>query len=183
MIWSANSKFFTKGVRPSIVGAVDGRMSFRVGQSVLIETWTYETVESVETTLLALSRRGQSRGADRETSLLIMSGWIAIRSLFSVGQPVCKAGSSTLPATTCGAKANQSQRVRASRRRQATANPTWTVNSPTIAGAEAELALGNRAATIFFRSRSAIRKRDLVCRQACAIRRSRRGPASRRVGW
>ena len=45
-------KFFTKGVRPSIVVRLtDDNGVQGWGQSVPIETWTYETVESVETTL------------------------------------------------------------------------------------------------------------------------------------
>ena len=45
-------KFFKNGVRPTVVVRVtddNGLQGF--GQSVPVETWTYETVESVETTL------------------------------------------------------------------------------------------------------------------------------------
>ena len=45
-------KFFAGGARPSVVVRLtddEGREGW--GQSVPVETWTYETVESVETTL------------------------------------------------------------------------------------------------------------------------------------
>jgi L-alanine-DL-glutamate epimerase-like enolase superfamily enzyme len=45
-------KFFKAGVRPSVVVRLTDDSGVQGwGQSVPIETWTYETVESVETTL------------------------------------------------------------------------------------------------------------------------------------
>jgi L-alanine-DL-glutamate epimerase-like enolase superfamily enzyme len=66
-------KFFKAPVRPSIVVRLTDENGVQGwGQSVPIETWTYETVESVETTLRHLSRachpgRGavRSRGRSR----------------------------------------------------------------------------------------------------------------------
>ena len=50
-------KFFKAGMRPSIVVRLtDDNGVQGWGQSVPIETWTYETVESVETTLGRFTR-------------------------------------------------------------------------------------------------------------------------------
>ena len=85
-------KFFTKGVRPSIVVRLTDENGVQGwGQSVPIETWTYETVESVETTLRHYLAP-VIRGADPSDLAAIHERLDrAIRPSFSVGQPVCKA--------------------------------------------------------------------------------------------
>ena len=85
-------KFFRTQSRPTIMlrltdeNGVEGW-----GQSVPIETWTYETVESVETTLrhyLAPAILGADPSDIADIHARMER---AIRPSFSVGQPLCKA--------------------------------------------------------------------------------------------
>ena len=85
-------KFFKSGMRPTVLVRLtdtDGRQG--CGQAVPVETWTYETVESVETTLrhyLAPAVLG-AEPADLADVHARMEK--AIRPSFSVGQPIAKA--------------------------------------------------------------------------------------------
>ena len=86
-------KFFKSGARPSIlVRLTDENGIEGWGQSVPVETWTYETVESVETTLrhyLAPAILGADPSDLADVHARMER---AIRPSFSVGQPLCKAG-------------------------------------------------------------------------------------------
>ena len=85
-------KFFKTGVRPSVLVRLtdeDGVEGW--GQSVPVETWTYETVESVETTLRHYLAPA-ILGADPSDIAGVHDRMErTIRPSFSVGQPVCKA--------------------------------------------------------------------------------------------
>ena len=85
-------KFFRAGVRPSVfVRLTDDNGIAGYGQSVPVETWTYETVETVETTLRHYLAP-VILGADPKDIAAIHDRMDrAIRPSFSVGQPVCKA--------------------------------------------------------------------------------------------
>ena len=86
-------KFFKTGARPSIfVRLTDENGVQGWGQSVPVETWTYETVETVETTLRQYLAPA-ILGAD-PTDLADVHARMerAIRPSFSIGQPLCKAG-------------------------------------------------------------------------------------------
>ena len=137
-------KFFTKGVRPSIVVRLTDENGVQGwGQSVPIETWTYETVESVETTLRHYLAP-VIRGADPSDLAAIYERLDrAIRPSFSVGQPVCKAAVDLACYDLWGKQTNRSVSELLGGARQQRIRLSWTVNSPTIAGAEVELALGN----------------------------------------
>ncbi len=85
-------KFFKSGLRPTVLVRLtdaEGRQGF--GQSVPVETWTYETVESVETTLrhyLAPAVLGADPSDLADVHARMER---AIRPSFSVGQPLAKA--------------------------------------------------------------------------------------------
>ena len=85
-------KFFKGAARPTIVlRLVDENGVEGFGQSVPVETWTYETVESVETTLrhyLAPVVLGADPGDIADVHARMER---AIRPSFSVGQPIAKA--------------------------------------------------------------------------------------------
>src|SRR5262245_58014806 len=85
-------KFFKHGRRPSLlVRLTDADGVQGCGQAVPVETWTYETVETVESTLehhLAPAVLGADP-ADLEELHARMER--AIRPSFSVGQPLAKA--------------------------------------------------------------------------------------------
>jgi len=136
-------KFFKTQARPTIVlrltdeNGVEG-----FGQSVPIETWTYETIESVETTLRHYLAP-VVLGADPSDIAGIHARMErAIRPSFSVGQPLAKAaidlacydlwGRQTKKPVTALLGGAKTDRVRLS----------WTINSPTLAGAETLLAQG-----------------------------------------
>ena len=154
-------KFFKTGARPSIVVRLTDENGVQGwGQSVPVETWTYETVESVETTLRHYLAPA-ILGADPTDIAAIHARMDrAIRPSFSVGQPLCKAAS-TLPVTICGAnKPRKSVSDLFGGAKKTEVTLSWTIQSPTIAGAETQLAPGQgaRLRTISI-SRSAIRKR------------------------
>jgi len=136
-------KFFKTQARPTIVlrltdeNGVEG-----FGQSVPIETWTYETIETVETTLRHYLAP-VVLGADPSDIAGIHARMErAIRPSFSVGQPLAKAaidlacydlwGRQTKKPVTALLGGAKTDRVRLS----------WTINSPTLAGAETLLAQG-----------------------------------------
>ena len=136
-------KFFTKGVRPSIVVRLTDDSGVQGwGQSVPIETWTYETVETVETTLRHYLAPA-ILGADPSDLAAIHERMDrAIRPSFSVGQPVCKAAIDLACYDLWGKQTNRSVSELLGGARQRQVRLSWTVNSPTIADAEAQLALG-----------------------------------------
>ena len=136
-------KFFKGAARPTVlVGLVDDAGAEGWGQAVPVETWTYETVETVETTLrnyLAPAILGAD-SADLADVHARMER--AIRPSFSVGQPLCKAaidlacydlwGKQTKKPVTALLGGAKTDRVRLS----------WTINAPTLAGAEKLLEAG-----------------------------------------
>ncbi len=85
-------KFFKSGQRPTVLVRLtdeDGRQG--IGQSVPVETWTYETVESVDTTLrhyLAPAVLGADPSDLADVHARMER---AIRPSFSIGQPLAKA--------------------------------------------------------------------------------------------
>jgi len=136
-------KFFKTQARPTIVlrltdeNGVEG-----FGQSVPIETWTYETIESVETTLRHYLAPVVLGTDPSDIAGIHARMERAIRPSFSVGQPLAKAaidlacydlwGRQTKKPVTALLGGAKTDRVRLS----------WTINSPTLAGAETLLAQG-----------------------------------------
>ena len=85
-------KFFRAGARPSVVVRLtDEHGAQGWGQAVPVETWTYETPESVETTLRHYLADAV-RGADPHDLAGVHARMErAIRPSFSIGQPLAKA--------------------------------------------------------------------------------------------
>ncbi len=136
-------KFFKGGARPSILvrlrdeNGVEGW-----GQSVPVETWTYETVETVESTLKyylapAILGADPSDLADIHARMER-----AIRPSFSVGQPLCKAGIDLACYDLWGMQTRKSVSDLLGGAKQSQITLSWTVQSPTIAGAEQLLQQG-----------------------------------------
>ena len=139
-------KFFKTQARPTIVlrltdeNGVEG-----FGQSVPIETWTYETIESVETTLRHYLAPVVLGTDPSDIAGIHARMERAIRPSFSVGQPLAKAaidlacydlwGRQTKKPVTALLGGAKTDRVRLS----------WTVNAPTLGGAEKELEAGRAA--------------------------------------
>jgi L-alanine-DL-glutamate epimerase-like enolase superfamily enzyme len=136
-------KFFKGGARPSVVVRLTdeaGRHGW--GQSVPVETWTYETVETVETTLrhyLAPAILG-AEPADLADVHARMER--AIRPSFSVGQPLAKSAIDLACHDLWGQQTGRRVADLLGGARVSEVKLSWTVQSPTLAGAENLLVQG-----------------------------------------
>jgi L-alanine-DL-glutamate epimerase-like enolase superfamily enzyme len=136
-------KFFKTGARPSIlVRLTDENGIEGWGQSVPVETWTYETVETVDTTLRHYLAPA-ILGAD-PTDLADVHARMerAIRPSFSIGQPLCKAGIDLACYDLWGKQTGKSVGELLGGVKKSQITLSWTVQSPTIAGAERQLRQG-----------------------------------------
>jgi L-alanine-DL-glutamate epimerase-like enolase superfamily enzyme len=136
-------KFFRTGARPSVVVRLTddaGRQGW--GQSVPVETWTYETVETVETTLAGYLAPA-ILGADPADPAGIHERMErAIRPSFAVGQPLAKAAIDLACYDLWGKQTGRSAAALLGGARVREVKLSWTVQSPTLAGAEALLVQG-----------------------------------------
>ena len=85
-------KFFKSGLRPTVLVRLtdaEGRQGF--GQSVPVESWTYETVESVDSTLRHYLAPAVLGADPCDLADVHARMERAIRPSFSVGQPLAKA--------------------------------------------------------------------------------------------
>jgi L-alanine-DL-glutamate epimerase-like enolase superfamily enzyme len=136
-------KFFKSGSRPSIlVRLTDENGVQGWGQSVPIETWTYETVESVESTLRHYLAPA-ILGADPSDLADIHARMDrAIRPSFSVGQPLCKAGIDLACYDLWGKQTDKSVSELLGGASKKQIKLSWTIQAPTLAGAEKQLEEG-----------------------------------------
>jgi L-alanine-DL-glutamate epimerase-like enolase superfamily enzyme len=136
-------KFFKTPARPTVLVRLtdeDGVQGW--GQSVPVETWTYETVESVESTLrihLAPAMLGADP-TDIEDVHARMEH--AIRPSFSIGQPLCKAGVDLACYDLWGKRTGRSVSDVLGGAKRSKVKLSWTIQSPTLEGAEIQLAQG-----------------------------------------
>jgi L-alanine-DL-glutamate epimerase-like enolase superfamily enzyme len=139
-------KFFRGAARPTVLVRLtdtDGVQGW--GQSVPVETWTYETVESVETTL-AHYLAPAVLGADPEDIAGVHARMEkAIRPSFSVGQPLCKAAIDLACYDLAGKRARRSVAGLLGGAKTARVQLSWTVQSPTLEGVEKALEEGRAA--------------------------------------
>ena len=136
-------KFFKTPHRPSVlVRLTDENGVQGWGQSVPVESWTYETPETVETTLrnyLAPAILGADP-CDLADIHARMNR--AITSAFSVGQPLCKAAIDLACYDLWGKQTNRRVSDLLGGAQQAQMKLSWTIQAPTIAGIEKQLAQG-----------------------------------------
>jgi L-alanine-DL-glutamate epimerase-like enolase superfamily enzyme len=112
------------------------------GQSVPVPSWTYETTETVETTL-RLYLAPAVLGADPSDLAEIHRRMDrVITPSFSVGQPLCKAGIDLACYDLWGKQTGQSVSVLLGGAQKTELELGWTVQSPTLAGAQKQLELG-----------------------------------------
>jgi L-alanine-DL-glutamate epimerase-like enolase superfamily enzyme len=139
-------KFFRTPVRPSVLVRLsdeDGVQGW--GQSVPVETWSYETVESVESTLRHYLAP-QLLGADPADLPGIHERMErAIRPSFSVGQPIAKAAIDLACHDLWGKRVERSVSTLLGGSRINEVKLSWTVQAPTLAGAERLLERGRAA--------------------------------------
>ena len=133
-------KFFKSGSRPSVlVRLTDESGRHGWGQSVPVESWTYETVESVETTLehyLAPAILG-ANPADLADVHARMER--AIRPSFSVGQPLAKAAIDLACYDLWGKQSGRSVCELLGGKRTDRVKLSWTINATKLNVAEEEL--------------------------------------------
>jgi L-alanine-DL-glutamate epimerase-like enolase superfamily enzyme len=129
-------KFFKSGARASILVRLtdaDGVHGF--GQSVPVETWTYETVETVESTLrhyLAPAVLGADASDIADVHARMER---AIRPSFSVGQPLAKAAIDLACHDLWGKKERRSVADLLGGARIGNVKLSWTINAPDLDGA------------------------------------------------
>lgn len=136
-------KFFKSGKRPSVlVRLTDDEGVQGVGQTGPVETWTYETCESVETTLERYLLPALL-GAD-PTDLADVHARMeqAIRPSFSVGQPLAKAAIDLACHDLWGRRTGKPVAALLGGVRRAEVQLSWTINAPTLDGAERLLEQG-----------------------------------------
>jgi len=136
-------KFFKGAARPTIVlRLVDENGVEGFGQSVPVETWTYETIESVETTLrhyLAPVVLGADPADIADVHARMER---AIRPSFSVGQPLAKAAIDLACYDLWGKQAKKPVTALLGGAKTDRVRLSWTINAPTLAGAEKLLEAG-----------------------------------------
>src|ERR1043165_3871175 len=136
-------KFFKSGVRPTIVIRLTDDSGLQgYGQSVPVETWTYETVESVETTLRQYIAPAIIGADPSDLAAVHARMERVIRPSFSVGQPLCKAAIDLACHDLWGRQAGRSAGDLPGGAKRDTVKLSCTVQAPTLASAEQQLALG-----------------------------------------
>ena len=135
-------KFFKAAARPTILLCLTDENGLEGwGQSVPIETWTYETIESVETTLRHYLAP-VILGADPSDIADIHARMErAIRPSFSIGQPLCKAAIDLACYDLWGKQTRRSVSEILGGAKKNEIKLSWTVQSPTIADAQEQLTL------------------------------------------
>jgi L-alanine-DL-glutamate epimerase-like enolase superfamily enzyme len=141
-------KFFKTGTRPTVVLRLtdaDGREGW--GQSVPVETWTYETVETVESTLCHYLAPAVLGADPSDIADIHARMERAIRPSFSVGQPLAKAAVDLACYDLWGKRVGKPAgdllpAGSLTGRKAAEVRLSWTVQAPTIAGAERQLEAG-----------------------------------------
>jgi L-alanine-DL-glutamate epimerase-like enolase superfamily enzyme len=139
-------KFFKAGARPSVLVRLtdeDGVQGW--GQAVPVESWTYETPESVESTLrhyLANAVHG-ANPADLDDVHGRMER--AIRPSFSVGQPLAKAAIDLACHDLWGKQAGKPASSLLGATEKTEIQLSWTINATNIEKAEQQLEQGRAA--------------------------------------
>jgi L-alanine-DL-glutamate epimerase-like enolase superfamily enzyme len=139
-------KFFRSGARPTLlVRVTDESGAQGCGQSVPVETWTYETAETAASTLehyLAPAVLGADP-ADLADVHARMER--AIRPSFSVGQPLAKAAIDLACHDLWGRRAGRSVCEILGGRGTQEIRLSWTVNAATLEAAQRQLEQGRAA--------------------------------------
>jgi L-alanine-DL-glutamate epimerase-like enolase superfamily enzyme len=136
-------KFFKGGRRPSVLVRLtddDGVQGW--GQSVPVETWTYETVESVTSTLQQYLAPAVLGADPADLAEVHQRMERMIRPSFSVGQPLAKGAIDLACYDLWGKQTHRTVAELLGGMKTDSVKLSWTVNAPTLAGAEEVLAQG-----------------------------------------
>jgi L-alanine-DL-glutamate epimerase-like enolase superfamily enzyme len=139
-------KFFKSGRRPSLlVRLTDDDGLQGCGQSVPVETWTYETIETVESTL-AHYLAPAVLGADPADLADVHARMErAIRPSFSIGQPLAKAAVDLACYDLWGKQTGRRVCEILGSRICEEIKLSWTVNAASLEAARAQLEQGHAA--------------------------------------
>ncbi len=139
-------KFFKAGVRPSLlVRLTDDDGVQGCGQAVPVETWTYETAETVDSTLRQYLA-GAILGADPADLPAVHARMErAIRPSFSVGQPLAKAAIDLACHDLWGKQTGRSVCDLLGGKKIIEVKLSWTVNAASLEKAEQQLEQGRAA--------------------------------------
>src|SRR5690242_18503463 len=122
-------KFFKTSARPTVlVRIVDDDGDEGWGQAVPVETWTYETVETVETTLCNYLAPAVLGADPADLADVHARMERAIRPSFSVGQPLCKAAIDLACYDLWGRRTGQSVAALLGGAKSREVKLSWTVN-------------------------------------------------------
>ena len=139
-------KFFKSGRRPSLLVRLTDEAGLQgCGQAVPVETWTYETAETVESTIEHYLA-GALLGADPVDLAGVHERMErAIRPSFSVGQPLAKAALDLACYDLWGKQAGRPVFEFLGKKSVEEIKLSWTINATTIEAARAQLEKGGAA--------------------------------------
>jgi L-alanine-DL-glutamate epimerase-like enolase superfamily enzyme len=139
-------KFFKSGARPSVLVRLtddDGVQGW--GQAVPVETWTYETAETADSTLRQYLA-GAVLGADPADLPDIHARMErAIRPSFSIGQPLAKAAIDLACHDLWGKQTGRSVCDLLGGKKIIEVKLSWTINATSLEKAEQQLGQGRAA--------------------------------------
>src|SRR3954471_12698257 len=139
-------KFFKGGARPSLLVRLtdeDGVQGW--GQAVPVETWTYETAESVESTLRAHLAPALVGAEPRDLAEVHGRMERAIRPSFSVGQPLAKSAMDLACHDLWGKQVGKSISALMGGAGKTEIKLSWTINTPSLDKAQKLLEEGRAA--------------------------------------
>jgi L-alanine-DL-glutamate epimerase-like enolase superfamily enzyme len=139
-------KFFKSGRRPSLLVRLTDEAGLQgCGQAVPVETWTYETAETVESTIEHYLA-GALLGADPADLAGVHERMErAIRPSFSVGQPLAKAALDLACHDLWGRQAGRPVCELLGKKAAEEIKLSWTVNAARLDAARAQLERGRAA--------------------------------------
>ena len=139
-------KFFRAGVRPSVVVRLTDSAGVQGwGQAVPVETWTYETVESVESTLARYLAPAVLGAEPSDLAEVHARMERAIRPSFSVGQPLAKAAIDLACYDLWGKQAGKAVHQLLGKSSISQIKLSWTINATSLDKAHEQLELGRGA--------------------------------------
>ena len=126
-------KFFKSGLRPTVIVRLTddaGRQGY--GQAVPVETWTYETVETVASTLRHYLAPAVLGADPTDLAAVHARMEAAIRPSFSIGQPLAKAAIDLACYDLWGKQAGKPVSALLGGARTSEVRLSWTINSMSL---------------------------------------------------
>jgi len=139
-------KFFKAGVRPSVVVRLTDSAGVQGwGQAVPVESWTYETAESVESTLARYLAPAVLGAEPSDLADVHARMERAIRPSFSVGQPLAKAAIDLACYDLWGKQAGKTASQLLGKSSISEIKLSWTINTTSLDKAHQQFEQGRAA--------------------------------------